>query len=40
MGGRDHTTIMHSKSKVTGLIAKDERIKAKVNDIRNMVYKN
>ena len=40
MGGRDHTTIIHAKSKVAGLIAKDDRIKAKVDDIRNMVYKN
>ena len=39
MGGRDHTTVMHSKNKVAGLIARDERIKAKVEDIRNMVYK-
>lgn len=40
MGGRDHTTIMHSKDKVASLIAKDDRVKAKVNDIRNMIYKN
>ena len=40
MGGRDHTTIMHSKNKVSALIAKDERIKNRVDDIRNMVYKN
>lgn len=40
MGGRDHTTIMHSKNKVATLISKDERIKNKVEDIRNMVYKN
>ena len=40
MGGRDHTTIMHAKNKVVGLIAKDERIKSRVEDIRNMVFKN
>lgn len=40
MGGRDHTTIMHSKDKVTSLIAKDERIKKMVSDIRNMATKN
>lgn len=39
MGGRDHTTVMHSKNKVAGLISRDERIKSKVEDIRNMVYK-
>lgn len=40
MGDRDHTTIMHAKNKVVGLIAKDERIKSRVEDIRNMVFKN
>ena len=40
MGGRDHTTIMHAKNKVAGLIGKDERIKSRVEDIRNMVFKN
>lgn len=40
MGGRDHTTIMHSKNKVASLLSKDERIKARVEDIRNMIYKN
>lgn len=40
MGGRDHTTIMHAKNKVVGLIAKDERVRARVEDIRNMVFKN
>ena len=39
MGGRDHTTVMHSKNKVAGLISRDERIKSKVEAIRNMVYK-
>ena len=39
MGGRDHTTVMHSKNKVAGLISRDERVKSKVEDIRNMVYK-
>lgn len=39
MGGRDHTTVMHSKNKVAGLIARDESIRNKVDDIRNMVYK-
>ena len=39
MGGRDHSTVMHSKNKVAGLIARDDRIKSKVEDIRNMVYK-
>ncbi len=40
MGGRDHTTIMHAKDKVTTLIAKDERIKKMVSDIRSMATKN
>ena len=40
MGGRDHTTIMHSKSKIAEKMAKDEKIRQKVDDIRNMIYKN
>lgn len=40
MGGRDHTTIMHSKDKVASLIQKDERMKSRVEDIKNMIYKN
>lgn len=39
MGGRDHTTIMHSKNKVASLIQKDERIRRTVDDIRNIIYK-
>lgn len=40
MGGRDHTTIMHAKSKIAEKLQKDERIKRTVDDIRNMIYKN
>ncbi|MBQ8881979.1 MAG: chromosomal replication initiator protein DnaA [Clostridia bacterium] len=40
MGGRDHTTIRHSKTKIAEKIAKDEKIRQKVDDIRNMIYKN
>ncbi len=40
MGGRDHTTIMHSKDKVVKMLETDERIRQKVEDIRNMIYKN
>ncbi len=40
MGGRDHTTIMHAKSKIGEKIAKDERIRKTVDDIRNMIHKN
>ena len=40
MGGRDHTTIMHSKDKVIKMLETDERIRQKVEDIRNMIYKN
>ena len=39
MGGRDHTTIIHSKNKIAEKMAKDERIRQKVEDIRNMIYK-
>ena len=40
MGGRDHTTIMHSKNKIAEKMVKDEKIRSKVEDIRNMIYKN
>ena len=40
MGGRDHTTIMHAKNKIAEKMAKDEKIRQKVDDIRNMIYKN
>ncbi len=34
-GGRDHTTIMYSRDKIANLIASDETMKRKVDDVKN-----
>lgn len=39
MGGRDHTTVMHAKNKVSSLLGKDERFDKAITDIKNMIYK-
>ena len=39
LGGRDHTTIHHAKSKVDSLVGKDEKFTKAITDIKNMVYK-
>ncbi len=38
-GGRDHTTVIHSRDKITDAIKTNNRIKVIVNDIKNMVLK-
>jgi len=35
-GGRDHTTVMHAREKVSGLIKSNSRIKVIVNDLKSM----
>jgi chromosomal replication initiator protein len=35
LGGRDHTTIMHSHKKVAGLLKKDSKFKRRVDIIYN-----
>ena len=39
MGGRDHTTIIHSREKVSNLIKVNDRIAKEVEDIRNIILK-
>ncbi len=39
MGGRDHTTVLHAKNKVSSLLGKDERFDKAITDIKNMIYK-
>jgi chromosomal replication initiator protein len=39
MGGRDHTTVLHAKNKVSSLVGKDERFDKAITDIKNMIYK-
>lgn len=39
MGGRDHTTIIHARDKVAGLVAEGGRFATEVNDLKNMILK-
>ena len=39
MGGRDHTTIIHSREKISNLVKVNDRIAKEVEDIRNMILK-
>jgi chromosomal replication initiator protein len=39
MGGRDHTTVLHAKNKVSSLVGKDERFDKAITDIKNMICK-
>ena len=39
IGGRDYSTVIHSRDKITKLIAIDDRIATDVNDIRNLILK-
>ena len=38
-GGRDHTTIMHARDKISEVIKTDNNIATAVNDIKNMILK-
>lgn len=38
-GGRDHTTIMHSRDKIAAELKQNPAIKTALSDIRNMIYK-
>lgn len=39
-GGRDHTTVMHAREKVSQLIKNNNRIKIIVNDLKSMANRN
>ncbi len=39
MGGRDHTTIIHSRDKIANLIKINDRVAKDVEDIRNIILK-
>lgn len=36
-GGRDHTTMIHARDKITELIKKDENIRNKVTDLKSLI---
>jgi len=38
LGGRDHTTAMHACSKISDLVARDEKLKQDVSLIRQRLY--
>lgn len=38
-GGRDHTTVLHAREKITNLIKTNNRIKVIVNDLKSMANK-
>ncbi len=38
-GGRDHTTVMYARDKITSLLKSDPMIQAQVNDIKAMIQK-
>ncbi len=37
-GGRDHTTVIHARDKITEQIKTDNKLKIQVNDIKDMLY--
>lgn len=39
MGGRDHTTVIHARNKISELINTDPRIATEVNDLKNLILK-
>ena len=39
LGGRDHTTVIHSREKVSNLVKVNDRVAKEVEDIRNMILK-
>ncbi len=39
LGGRDYTTVIHSREKVTNLIKVNDRVAKEVEDIRNIILK-
>ena len=39
LGGRDHTTVIHSREKVSNLVKVNDRVAKEVEDIRNIILK-
>jgi chromosomal replication initiator protein len=38
-GGRDHTTIMHARDKISALIKEDSKTAVQIKDLKNMIFK-
>jgi chromosomal replication initiator protein len=39
MGGRDHTTVIHARDKVSELIKTNSRVATEVTDLKNLILK-
>ena len=39
MGGRDHTTVIHARDKISDLIRTDPGIATEVGDLKNLILK-
>ena len=39
MGGRDHTTVIHARDKISDLIRTDPRVATEVSDLKNLILK-
>jgi len=39
MGGKDHTTVIHARDKISKLVAENGRFATEVNDLKNMILK-
>lgn len=39
MGGRDHTTVIHARDKISDLIRTDPRVATEVTDLKNLILK-
>ena len=39
MGGRDHTTVIPARDKVSELIKTNSRVATEVNDLKNLILK-
>ena len=39
MGGRDHTTVIHARDKVSELIKTNSRVATEVSDLKNLILK-
>ncbi len=39
LGGRDHTTVIHAKNKISELIKTNNKIATDVSDLKNLILK-
>lgn len=39
LGGRDHTTVIHARDKISELIKENTRVNTEIKDLKNMIFK-